>query len=193
MAAIVISPSGSLFVADTNNQVIRRADPYTAVSRKTQGAGAFDVDLPLTGSPAIESRSGGSASEYQLVLTGYAPVTFSAAHITLGNGTVKSTAGSGTSTIVLNLSAVTEAQTIAVTLAGVKNGVGTRDVIRADERTHRDVNAEGIVNSADVIVTRNISGQQTDVTNFAFDVNADGAINSADAFVVRARSGTSLP
>src|SRR5207302_1822821 len=40
----------------------------SAVSRKTHGsAGTFDVDLPLTGTPGIECRSGGANGNYMMV------------------------------------------------------------------------------------------------------------------------------
>ncbi|MFL6530552.1 MAG: dockerin type I repeat-containing protein, partial [Chthoniobacterales bacterium] len=56
-----------------------------------------------------------------------------------------------------------------------------------------DVNGDGVVNSADAVVTRNDSGLTTDATNFRADSNVDGAINSADATLVRGRSGNALP
>ncbi|HUE41427.1 MAG TPA: SBBP repeat-containing protein, partial [Chthoniobacterales bacterium] len=41
-----------------------------AVSRKTHGtAGTFDVDLPLSGTPGIECRSGGADGDYTIVST----------------------------------------------------------------------------------------------------------------------------
>ena len=191
--AIAVSPSGSLFVVDMWNSVIRRADPYIAASRKVQGSSAFDLPLPLEGLPAIESRSGGAASEYQIVLTGYAPVTFSGASVSSGSGNVASTSGYGTSTVVVNLSGVSSGQTIDVTVAGVNDGVSTRDITVPISILVGDANSSGSVNSGDALVTRSNSGQQTDVSNFHLDCNGDGLVNSGDAFVVRARSGTSLP
>ena len=42
----------------------------TAVSRKTHaGAGTFDFDLPLTGPPGIESRTGGANGDHTIVFT----------------------------------------------------------------------------------------------------------------------------
>src|SRR5205814_10466130 len=41
-----------------------------AVSRKTHGgAGTFDVDLPITGTPGIECRTGGATNDYTMVAT----------------------------------------------------------------------------------------------------------------------------
>ncbi len=42
----------------------------SAVSRKTHGnAGSFDVDLPVSGTPGMECRSGGATGDYTIVLT----------------------------------------------------------------------------------------------------------------------------
>ncbi len=99
----------------------------------------------------------------------------------------------GTSLIV-NLTGETNAQTVTVTLNNVTDAAS--QVLPATSVTVGfllgDANGDGSVNSADATVVRNQSGQVTDSTNFRGDVNADGSINSADATVVRARSGTSL-
>ena len=42
---------------------------FSAVSRKTQGAGTFDINLPPSGSPGIECRSGGGTNDYRVVFT----------------------------------------------------------------------------------------------------------------------------
>ena len=57
----------------------------SAVSRKVHGAaGTFDINLPLTGNPGIECRSGGGGNNYQLVLTFPGAVTFSNAVVSSG-------------------------------------------------------------------------------------------------------------
>ena len=56
-----------------------------------------------------------------------------------------------------------------------------------------ETNADRVVNSGDVLQTRNRSGQTTDSTNFRSDVNADGAVNTGDTLLVRAHSGDFLP
>ncbi len=190
--AIAVGPTGSLYLADKNNQVIRRADPYTAVSRKVHGSSVFDLDLPLAAPPAIESRSGGMASAYQVVLSGYAPVTISSARVASGSGTVSGISGSGTSTIVLDLTGVSTGQTLGLT-ARVNDGVSTRDITVPMSVLVGDANGDGLVNSGDVLLTRSNSGKAADVTNFEADLNGDGYINSSDALIARGQSGTSLP
>jgi hypothetical protein len=56
-----------------------------AVSRKIHGATAYDIDLPLTGNPGIECRSGGANGNYAMVFK------FAVALSTIGNATVTGT------------------------------------------------------------------------------------------------------
>jgi hypothetical protein len=166
----------------------------SAVSRKTHGAaGIFDVNLPLSGNSAVESRSGGASNDYQLVFTFPSAVTFTNAAVTSGSGTVSGTGGSGTLTPTVNLTSVTNGQRITVTLLGVNNGSGTGDVSVPMGVLVGDTNGDGFVNSGDALQTRSRSGQVTDATNFRSDVNVDGFVNSGDTITVRSRSGTSLP
>ena len=66
----------------------------SAVSRKTHGsAGSFDVNLPLSGTPGIECRSGGATSDYTIVVTFLANVSVNGnpqAAVTSGIGTIGS-------------------------------------------------------------------------------------------------------
>src|SRR5262249_9698753 len=97
---------------------IPNGDPQV-VSRKTHGsAGTFDINLAL----ADECRSGGASNSYQLVFNFPVPVTFTTAAVTAGTGSVSSSSGSGTSSLTVNLTGVTNAQRITVTLYGVSNG-----------------------------------------------------------------------
>lgn len=167
--------------------------PTTAVSRKTHGGTPFDITLPLTGNSGIECRSGGASNDYQVVLTFPSSVTFNGAAVTAGVGTVSGSGGSGTTTVTVNLTGVTNAQRITLTLLNVSNGTNTGDLGVPMGVLVGDTNGDGFVNSGDALQTRNRSGQTTDTTNFRSDVNADGFINSGDTTVVRARSGTFLP
>jgi hypothetical protein len=57
--------SGGTYCAQPSTPIVQ-----SAVSRKTQGnAGSFGVDLPLSGTPGIECRSGGATSDYTIVVT----------------------------------------------------------------------------------------------------------------------------
>jgi hypothetical protein len=166
----------------------------SALSRKTHtGVGPFDINLPLTGNSGVECRSGGASNDYQVVFAFPSAVTFNSAAVTAGAGAVSGSSGSGTTTVTVNLTGVTNAQNITVTLLGVNNGTSIGDVSVQMGVLVGDTNADRFVNAGDSLQTRNRSGQATDATNFRSDVNADGFINSGDTTVVRARSGTFLP
>ena len=161
--------------------------PTSAVSRKTHGpAGEFNIDLPLTGPPGIECRNGGG--NHQLIVTFGTPVTFSSASITSGAGMVESALAIGNQ-ITVNLTGVTDAQTIAVTLSSVSNGSSTADVIISMSLLAGDTNGNSAVNASDVSQTKSRIGQNVDATNFRSDVNLSGSINASDASFVKSRIG----
>jgi hypothetical protein len=96
--------------------------------------------------------------------------------------------------MTVNLTGVSNAQQITVTLSNVTDALG--QVLAPTAVNMKalvgDVNGDSAVNSGDSIVTRSRSGQTTDATNFRSDVNLDGSINSGDAAVVRSASGTGI-
>ncbi len=166
----------------------------SAVSRKNHGlAGAIDINLPLTGPSGVECRTGGGTNAHQVVLTFPGAVTFGSAAVTSGVGTVSSSSGNGTSTVTVNLTGVSNAQRITLTLANVNNGTLTGDVAVPMGLLLGDSNGDGSVNSGDATITRNRSGQSTDAINFRSDYNLDGNINAADVTIVRGQSGNALP
>jgi hypothetical protein len=169
--------------------------PVTAASRKTHGsAGVFDVNLPLTGTTGIECRKGQgtNSNDHQVVFTFPAPVTFTSATCS-GVCTVSSTTTSGNQVFV-NLTGVTNVQTITITLVGVNDGscsnifnVGApMGVLLGDTTSDRSVN------SADIGQTKSQSGHVVTTSNFREDVTVDGSINSADIGLVKSKSGTAL-
>lgn len=173
----------------------------SVVSRKTHaGAGSYDVNLSLTGTPGAEGRSGGDTNDYTVVITFLANVsvtsnpqaTVTSGIATIGNGGA-SNGGMITTTgnvVAIPLTNVADAQTINVTLNAVNGGT---NVVIPMSRLLGDTNSDGFVNAGDALQTRSRSGQATNPTNFRSDVNTDGVLNSGDTFVVRAWSGTSLP
>ncbi|MFL6595324.1 MAG: choice-of-anchor Q domain-containing protein, partial [Chthoniobacterales bacterium] len=171
----------------------------SAVSRKTHGtAGTFDVNLQLNDPIGIECRSGGAGGTHTMVLTFAEPLTnVDSAELTAGTGIVSSSQidPDDPHLYVLNLTGVADAQRVAIGLTNVVDSLGENSgslSIRMNVLLG-DVNGDGVVNSADAVVTRNDSGLTTDATNFRADSNVDGAINSADATLVRGRSGNALP
>jgi hypothetical protein len=168
--------------------------PTSVVSRKTHGgAGTFDINLPLTGNVGVECRSGGATNDYQMVIGFATPVTVGGASVTSGIGSVSNFSGSGTSQITVNLTGVTNAQRITVTLANVNDGTHMGNVPVSMGVLIGDVNGNAVVNSSDVSLTKAQVGQPVSGSNFREDVNANGLINSVDVALVKSKVGTALP
>jgi hypothetical protein len=175
--------------------------PAVAVSRKMHSAaGAFDVELPLAGTPGIECRTGGSTNDHQLVLTYAGDVSVNGnpqAAVTLGSGTIGigGTSNGGTATVSGNtvtipLTNITNAQKLEVTVFGV-NGAG--DLVVPVNILAGDVNGNGAVNASDVALAKSRSGQPVDGTSFKSDVNANGSCNASDVALIKSKAGTGLP
>ena len=129
-----------------------------------------------------------------MILTFAAPVTFSSAAVTSGTGSVAGTSSSSDhKQITVNLTGVTNAQTITLTLSGVNDGINTvNDSIRMGVLLG-DVNGSGSVNASDVGETKLNVGRVLDSSNFRTDVDRSKSINSSDVSVVKSSSGTALP
>jgi len=168
------------------------------VSRKTHGsAGTFDINLPLTGSPGIECRTGGANGDYTMVFSFVNTIgNVSSARVTAGTGSVESSAiGADPHQYIVNLKGVANAQVVTVTLTNVNDSAGNYSPAVAGQMgvLLGDTSADGVVNSADITQTRRQSGNVADSSNFREDVTLDGVINSADITLVRRQSGTALP
>jgi len=169
----------------------------SAVSRKTHtGAGAFDVDLPLSGTEGIECRRGGGANfdTHQVVVTFASPVTVGGVTVTSPDGGAGAATQSAAGAIVtINLTGVLDAHNYFVTLTNVSDGTNTGSISIPVGMLRGDTNADRFVNSGDAQQTRNRAGQTTDAINFRSDVNTDGVVNSGDSTIVRGRAGNFLP
>ena len=168
---------------------------FTAVSRKVHpGSGTFDISLPVTGPRGVECRTGGGTNGHQVVFTIAGPVTFTSAAITSGTGTVSTASGGGTSTITVDLTGVTNAQTITLTLNGVSDGLNMANLAVPMGVLIGDTNNNGSVSGSDISQTKAQSGQAVTAGNFRTDVNVSGGfIGASDIGLVKAQSGTSLP
>ena len=169
--------------------------PSSAVSRKVHGgAGTFDIDLPLVpigGAVGIEDRTGVVAGAHQMVVTFATPVTVSGVAVTSGTGSA--TFGVSGAVVTVDLTGVTNAQRLGVTLMNVNNGTSTGDVLIPMGVLSGDTNASGGVTAGDVAQTKAQSGNTTVAGNFRTDVNASGSISAGDVALVKSRSGTVLP
>jgi hypothetical protein len=170
--------------------------PVSAVSRKTHGsAGTYDVDLPLIGTPGIEGRTGGPTGNYTAVITFAVPVTVSSVSVAPGAGGTGSASGfSVNNTVVtVNLTNVSNAQTLSVNLIGVTGGSNSGNVSVPMSVLLADVNGSGRVDAADVSSVRQQTLQTVGLANFRNDVNTSGRIDAADVSLVRQQTLTALP
>jgi autotransporter-associated beta strand protein len=164
-----------------------------AVSRKQQNGIACDIYLPVTGMPGIECRSGGSSKSYQVVIRFLNNATFTSVSVTSGDATVSNVGGNGTAQATIDLSAVADHQVINITVSGLNDGLGLRDLVIPMGVLLGDTTSDGLVNSSDVSQTKSAEGQTLTITNFRKDVTTNGNINSSDVAAVKSHVGTSLP
>jgi phosphatidylinositol-3-phosphatase len=165
--------------------LITRFDAVRAVSRKIHGnAGAFDVPLPILGTPGIECRSGGTTGDFQMVVTFGTPLASAEAQVTQGTGSVSSTSVSGNQVFV-DLTGVANAQTIQVTLLAVDDGATTNNLTIPMSVLLGDVNASGVVTSGDTNLCKAQALQPVTNANFRNDINASGAITTGDVNIIK--------
>jgi hypothetical protein len=170
--------------------------PLSAVSRKTHDSISppFDIDLPLSGNIGIECRKGQGANsdQHQVVVTFQRPITLvGATTVSSGTGSV-STAIASNNQAFINLTGVTNAQRMAVTLT-VNDGINTGPVVVPIGVLLGDVDASGRVDSTDVFQVRQQTLQNAGPSNFRMDVDGSGRIDSTDVFIVRQQTLTALP
>jgi hypothetical protein len=173
----------------------------SAASRKVHGsAGAFDVPLALTGTPATEPRSGGATGDYTIVVTFLGEISVSGnpqATVSSGSGTIGSggTSNGGMvmtsgNVVTIPLTNVANAQTIHITLSNVN---GATNITIQMGVLLGDVNGNRAVNASDIGLTKSQSGQPVGSANFRADVNPNGSINATDVSLVKSLAGTELP
>ena len=174
--------------------------PLTSVvSRKTHGTvGDFDIALPPAGNPGIECRTGPTAGAHKIVYT------LDPGRILTGAGSATtSQTGAGVSTalgpkanqVTVNLTGITNAQHLTVTLNGVQDTTGLiiNNLVAHMDVLLGDVNSTRRTDSGDVTAVRNHTVSIPDQTTFRFDVNASGRIDAGDVTVTRNASVTVLP
>ena len=106
---------------------------------------------------------------------------------------VSGTAGNGTTVVTVNLTGVTNAQTISVTLSNVNDGATTETIPIPMGILIGDTGGNGTVNATDVSQTKAQAGHAITSSNFREDVNGNGSINASDVSLVKSRAGTALP
>jgi hypothetical protein len=114
------------------------------------------------------------------------------AAITSGSAGISNVAVSA-NVVTVDLTGVTNAQTVSLKLSTVNDGVSSGDVLIPMDVLVGDTNADRSVNSSDIGQVKAQTGHTVDGTNFRADLNADGSLDSADVGSVKSRSGTGLP
>jgi glucose/arabinose dehydrogenase len=192
--------AGELYITDIGNGNIYKISPMLigAVSRKIHGSVPFDLILPLTGSTGIECRSGGANGNHTMIFKFAVPLSsVSGASVANGIGSVSGRMidSSNTRQYIVNLTGVTNAQYITVTLSNVTDVAGntSASVSTTMGVLVGDTTANGAVNSSDIAQTQSQSGQPLTINNFREDVTVNGAIDSSDIALVQSQSGTALP
>jgi hypothetical protein len=171
----------------------------SVVSELTHGsAGTFDINLPLTGNPGVECRGGHANGDYKLLFTFPNPLTsVGGASVASGAGLVSSSAidPSDPHNYLVNLSRVTNAQTITVSLTNVTDSAGNFSSTHSGSMgiLLGDVNANRVVSNTDVASVKTQVGGAVDSSNFRADVNANGIISNTDVSTTKAQVGTALP
>jgi hypothetical protein len=161
------------------------------VSRLVHGGSAtFDLNLPLTGTPAVECRRGVPTGNYSVVLSFTNNITSCGITPTTGGSVV---AGPNANQCTVNVAGVITPQTLNVELDNVVDTFGgTGNVAVAMGVLVGDTNADRFVDSIDTAQTKSQAGKPVGSTNFREDVNVDGFIDAIDVSLVKSKSGTVL-
>jgi hypothetical protein len=165
----------------------------SAASRKTHGdAGTFDVNMPLTGEPAVECRSSGGA--HTLVFNFDANVASGSAQVQGGTAGVSGSPVFAGNTMSVNLTGVSDLQTITITVNNV-NGASGRVLPSAAVSLHilaGDTTGNKSVNASDVGQTKAQSGRPVTAQNFRTDLAVNGSVNASDIALVKSQAGKNL-
>ena len=166
----------------------------SAVSRKMHlGVGDFDIALPLTGEPGLESRSTGG--NQTILVTFSNPLVSGNAAVTGGTGSVAGSPAFNGNTMKVNLTGVADVQKITLTLSNVTDSFAQ---VLADTTVSMnilvgDTNVSKTVNASDIAQTKAQSGLAVTTANFRSDVNASGTMTASDVSQVKASAGNSVP
>lgn len=200
LSSIGEDAAGELYFTDIGSGNVDKLSPMlvSAASRKMHGPTPFDVNLPLTGTPAIECRSGGASGNYTIVFTFAVPIsTVSNGSVTAGTGSVSSQSidSNDQRQYIVNLTGVTNVQNVTVTLTNVTDVAGniSSSVSATMGVLVGDTNADRFVDAIDVSQVKSQSGQAVTSSNFREDVNVDNFIDAIDVALVKSKSGSALP
>ena len=165
-----------------------------AASRKTHGgAGTFDINLPLTGTPGVECRSSGG--NHTLVFTFTNNLVDGTPSVSSGTGSISGSPQFAGNSMTLNLAGVADVQKLTIKLSDVTDSFS--QVLPDTEVSMNlligDTTGNKIVNSTDVSQTKLQSGQTVTNSNAREDIMVNGAINGTDISVAKLHVGSGLP
>jgi len=155
----------------------------------------FEINLPLSGSPGIECRSGDPSPNLHNIFFYFSnSVTFTA-NATVSCGTITFRGSNGNPISVEFDGTNCNQQYVTVTLTGIQDGYGQTlpSATVVVGLLLGDTTGNGAVNASDVAQVKSQSGQQITGSNFREDVNVNTVINSSDIVLVKSKAGTSLP
>jgi len=192
LTGLAVGASGTI-LRTTNGGQVGGLELNAAASRK----GNFDIDLPLSGSPGIECRSGGKSDSRKLILT-FNNLLTSVDGVAVSCGTVDSAQvdDSDAHSFRVSLTGVTcNAQDVTLSLSGVHDDQG--NTLASASVTVSlllgDINGDGTVDTVDSHQVKLDRGQDTNEVNFREDMNATGRIDAVDFAIVKSQLGNSLP
>lgn len=193
----------ALSLSSGQTQTGKYLTPSSVVSRLTHGsAGSFDIVLPLQGKPGIECRAG-NGGNYSVVFTFPLMVTFASASLVNAgpgySGSVVSTSDGSTpnTQVTVNLSSVSDGQTVTIKLASVRHVSNTGGPSQNDVSVEMgvrvgDVDGSATRDSLDISSITSKIGQNANINNFRNDVNNDGLIRNADKSIPSSTLGQTL-
>jgi hypothetical protein len=167
----------------------------SAVSRKMHGElGAFDIPLPFSGQPGVESRRS-SGGNHRIVFTFTNEVVSGNAAVTEGTGSVLGSPTFSGNTMSVVVTGVPNAQRVGITLNGVTDNFAqtlpeTTLVMKA---LFGDTDGNSSVTASDIGRVKSETSNAVSGANFRSDLTADGAVNASDIGAVKSMAGTTLP
>jgi len=189
----------TLALIDQNHAAGAGATPrlVSAVSRIKQASANYDVALPLsaTGGSGIECRAiprGGLT----ILMKFDQPISGGTVAVTSGKATISGAATAAGNTLRVNLTNVANAQELVLTASNVAapSGGAIGSAVVRFRVLEGDVNADGVVDQADVDRVKNLAVKNAAVNgvNYRSDENVSGSVSGADVSSVKGKVGTKV-
>ena len=160
----------------------------SAASRLKHGsAGAFDINMPLNGTPGVEDRR---SATYNAVFTFAAPVTSGEVTVLSGTATVGAITFSGNE-MRAALTGVTDVQTVVLHTQNI-NGDGQPHGDVPFSFLIGDVDGNRMVAKPDANQAKTDKNEVVNASNFRDDTNRSGVVDKPDYNLVKANQGHRL-